>query len=183
MRNVLLSFKPLAFPFIHSAFPRIQRARPKSRFAGARFAPTACPQAGASSEPAAEAKPALAPASPPQTAQAERGLLTRSGNAAFRRQPPRQPRQGAVSSPRRCPTQPLPGSKWRKWLKVAAWTAAFLQPPGEHQISHRETFANSLWLNDPPNIDRPSINRNLESAMEVPGHQHLATKISPLKVS
>src|SRR5713101_4582956 len=41
----------------------------------------------------------------------------------------RQPRQGAVSSPRRHPTQPLPGSKWRKWLKVAAWTAAFLQPP------------------------------------------------------
>jgi hypothetical protein len=54
---------------------------------------------------------------------------------------------------------------------------------GGHQISHSEKFDNSLWLNDPPNIDRPSINRNLESAMEVPSHQHLATKISPLEVS
>jgi hypothetical protein len=50
---------------------------------------------------------------------------------------------------------------------------------GEHQISHSETFANSLWLNDPPNIDRPNLDRNLQSAMEVPCHQHLATKISP----
>jgi hypothetical protein len=49
---------------------------------------------------------------------------------------------------------------------------------GGHQISHSETFDNSLWLNDPPNI-----NRNLESAMEVPSHQHLATKISQKKVS
>jgi len=40
-------------------------------------------------------------------------------------------------------------------------------------------FGNSLSLNDPPNIDRPNINRNLQSAMEVPRHQHLATKISP----
>src|SRR5712692_8789363 len=66
------------------------------------------PQAGASAEQPAEAKPALAPASPPRAA-----------------------RQGAVSSPRRYPTQPLLGSMWRKWLKVAAWTAAFLQPPGD----------------------------------------------------
>src|SRR6266705_2455603 len=76
MKKVLRPFKSLAFPFIHSAFPRIQRARPKSRFAGARFAPTACPQAGASAEPAAGAKPALAPASPAQTSQAGRGLHT-----------------------------------------------------------------------------------------------------------
>jgi hypothetical protein len=47
----------------------------------------------------------------------------------------------------------------------------------------RGRFDNSLSLNDPPNIDRPSINRNLESAMEVPRNQHLATKIPPLKVS
>src|SRR6266571_4750918 len=47
----------------------------------------------------------------------------------------------------------------------------------------RGKLDNSLWLNDPPNIDRPSINRNLQSALEVPCHQHLATKISPLEVS
>jgi hypothetical protein len=54
---------------------------------------------------------------------------------------------------------------------------------GGKQISHSETFDNSLSLNGPPNTGRPSINRNLESTMEVPSHQHLATKISPLKVS
>src|SRR5216683_4540021 len=43
----------------------------------------------------------------------------------------------------------------------------------------RGKFHNSLSLNDPPNIDRPNINRNLESAMEATRHQHLATKISP----
>src|SRR5229473_2378453 len=155
MKQVLRSLKLSAFPYIHSAFPGTQRVRPKSSFARASFDPTACPQAGASAEPPAEAKPALAPASRARTA-----------------------RQGAVSSPGRHPTQPLLGSTWHKWLKAAAWTLAFLQPPGEHQISHSETFDNSLWLNDPPNIDRPSINRNLESAMEVPRHQHLATKIS-----
>src|SRR5712664_3382084 len=131
MKKVLRSFKSLAFPFIHSAFPRIQRARPKSRFAGARFAPTACPQAGASAEPPAEAKPALAPASRARTAR--QGAVS-SGDAGT---PPsggsvrRQPRPGAVSSPRRYPTQPLLRSMWRKWLKVAAWPLAFLQPPGD----------------------------------------------------
>src|SRR6266851_3702560 len=64
------------------------------------------PQAGASVERPAEAKPALAPASPPRAA-----------------------RQGAVSSPRRCPNPPLLGSMWHKLLKAAAWTLAFLQPP------------------------------------------------------
>jgi hypothetical protein len=54
---------------------------------------------------------------------------------------------------------------------------------GGKQISHSETFDNSLSLNDPPNTDRPNINRNLKSALEVPRHQRLATKISPLKVS
>src|SRR5258708_30811954 len=44
------SVKPLAFPFIRLAFPRSQRARPKSKFVRARFAPTACPPAGASAE-------------------------------------------------------------------------------------------------------------------------------------
>jgi len=47
----------------------------------------------------------------------------------------------------------------------------------------RGKFDNSLWLNDPPNIDRPNTDRNHESAIEVPRHQHLATKISPLAVS
>src|SRR6266568_3324837 len=47
----------------------------------------------------------------------------------------------------------------------------------------RGRFDISLSLNDPPNIDRPNITRNLESAIEVPRHQRLATKISPLKGS
>jgi len=42
----------------------------------------------------------------------------------------------------------------------------------------RGTFDNSLPLNDPPNLDHPNIDRNLQSAMEVPRHQPLATKIS-----
>src|SRR5229473_2621585 len=186
MKNVLLSLKPLVFPFIRLAFPRSQRPRPKSGFVRASFDPMACPQAGASAEPPAEAKPALAPASRARTARqgavSSRDPGTPPSGGSLRR----QPRQSAVSSPRRHPTQPLPGPpwhKWRKWLKAAAWTLAFLQPPGEHQISHSETFDNSLSLNDPPNTDRPNINRNLESAIEVPRHQHLATKISPLEVS
>ncbi len=156
MKQVLQSLKLSAFPYIHSAFPGTQRVRPKSSFVPASLDPTAWPQAGASAEPPARAKPALAPASPRRTA-----------------------RQGAVSSPRRCPTHPLLGSMWLKWLKAAAWPLAFLLRAGGNQISHRETFANSLSLNDPPNIDPPSIDRNLKSAMEVPRHQHLATKISP----
>src|SRR6266446_5285594 len=91
--------------------------------------------------------------------------------------------QGTVSTPRRRPTHPLLGSMWRKWLKVAAWTLAFLLSAGGNHTSHSEPFDNSLSLNDAPNIDRPSINRNLRSALEVPRHQHLATKISPLEVS
>src|SRR5713226_5419719 len=106
MKQVLRSLKPSACPFIRSEPPRIQRPRPKSRFVRANLDPTACPQAGASAEQPAEAKPALALASPPRAA-----------------------RQGAVSSPRRCPNQPLLGSMWHKWLKAAAWTLAFLQPP------------------------------------------------------
>jgi hypothetical protein len=42
MKKVLRSFKPLAFLVIRSAFPRIQRSRPKSRFVRARFDRTAC---------------------------------------------------------------------------------------------------------------------------------------------
>ncbi len=69
--------------------------------------------------------------------------------------------QGAVSSPRRHPTQPLLGPMWRKWLKVAAWTLAFLLSAGGNQISHGETFDNSLSLNDPPKTDRPNTDRSL----------------------
>src|SRR5712664_2751861 len=131
MKNVLRSLKPLAFPFIRSAFPRSQRARPKSTFVRATFAPTACPQAGASAEPPAEAKPALAPASRARTARqgavSSRDPGTPPSGGSLRR----QPRPGAVSRPRRHPTQPLLGSMWRKWLKVAAWPLAFLQPPGD----------------------------------------------------
>src|SRR6266849_9925380 len=57
MKNVLRSLKSLAFPFIRSEPPRIQRPRPKSRFVRAHLDPTACPQAGASAERPAEAKP------------------------------------------------------------------------------------------------------------------------------
>src|SRR6266851_4730142 len=183
MKQVLRSLKSLACPLIRSEPPRIQRPRPKSRSFRANLDPTACPQAGASAEQPAEAKPALAPASPPraarQSAVSSRDPGTPPSGGSLRR----QPRQGAVSSPRRCPNQPPLGPMWRKWLKVAAWTLAFLLSAGGHQISHSETFANSLSLTDPPKTDRPSINRNLESAMEVPSHQHFATKISPLEVS
>src|SRR5713101_8184852 len=131
MKNVLRSLKPSACPFIRSEPPRIQRPRPKSRFVRANLDPTACPQAGASAQRPAEAKPALAPASPPratrQSAVSSRDLGTPPSGGSLRR----QPRQGAASTPRRHPTQPLLGSMWRKWLKVAAWTAAFLQPPGD----------------------------------------------------
>src|SRR6266700_5630086 len=123
------ALKPLAIPFIRLELPRTQRARPKSRFVRARFAPTACPQAGASAYRSAEAKPALAPASRARTARqgavSSRDPGTPPSGGSLRR----QPMQGAVSSPRRYPTQPLRGSMWHKWLKVAAWTLAFCIPP------------------------------------------------------
>src|SRR6266581_5248055 len=43
--------------------------------------------------------------------------------------------QGAVSTPRRYPAQPLLGSMWRKWLEVAAWTLAFLLSAGGNLIT------------------------------------------------
>src|SRR5216684_1414853 len=89
------------------------------------------PQAGASAEPPAEAKPALAPGSRARTARqsavSSRDPGTPPSGGSLRR----QPRQGAVSSPSRYPTQPLLGSMWHKRLKAAAWTLAFLQPPSE----------------------------------------------------
>src|SRR6266481_4921710 len=131
MIHVLRSLKSLACPFIRSEPPRIQRPRPKSRLVRANLDPTACPQAGASAEQPAEAKPALAPASPPRAARqgavSSRDPRTPPSGGSLRR----QPRQGAASTPRRHPNQPLLGSMWRRWLKVAAWKAAFLQPPGD----------------------------------------------------
>src|SRR5229473_795556 len=135
MKQVLLSLKHLVFPFIRSAFPRLQRPRPKSRFVRARFAPTACPQAGASAERPAEPKPALAPASRARTARQGAASSRDPGTPPSGGSLPRQPMQGAVSSPHRCPNQPLLGSTWHKWLKVAAWTLAFLLSAGGHLIT------------------------------------------------
>src|SRR6266478_6503608 len=180
MKQVLRSLKSLACPFIRSEPPRIQRPRPQSRFVRANLDPTACPQAGASAERPAEAKPALsATCLPCADSQARRGLLTRSGNAAFRRQPPQTTQAG-----RGFLTAPMPEPTAARFdvaevAKGGCVDACLPATAGGHQISHSETFANSLSLNEPPNQDRPSINRNLESAMEVPTHQHLATKISP----
>src|SRR5713226_2975075 len=134
MKQVLRSLKSLACTFIRSEPPRIQRPRPNSRFVRANLDPTACPQAGPSAEQRAEAKPALAPASHPRAARqgavSSRDPGTPPSGGSLRR----QPRQGAASTPRRYPTQPLLGSMWRKWLKVAAWTAAFLQSPGDIKL-------------------------------------------------
>src|SRR6266849_10640203 len=132
MKKVLRSLKPLAFPFIRSAFLRVQRVRPKSSFFRARFSPTACPQPGASAEePPAEAKPALAPASRARTARQGAVSSRDPGTPPSGGSPRRQPRHGAASTPRRHPTHPLLGPMWRKWLKAAVWALAFLQPPGD----------------------------------------------------
>src|SRR5713101_2202796 len=131
------------------------------------------PQAGASAERPADAKPALsATCLPCADSQARRGLLTRSGNAAFRRQPPQttHARRGLLTAP-----IPDPAPARFDVAEVAKSGCVDACLPAQR----RGTFDNSLWLNDPPNQDRPSINRNLQSALEVPSHQHLATKTSP----
>src|SRR6266567_1418148 len=171
---VLRSLKSLACPFIRSEPPRIQRPRPKSRFVRARFAPTACPQAGASAYRSAEAKPALAPASRARTARqgavSSRDPGTPPSGGSLRR----QPMQGAVSSPRRCPNQPLLGSMWRKWLKAAAWTLAFLQPPQRPCAApHSETFDNSLSLDE---VAEPSPKNRLAGT---PKHKPGTARLPP----
>src|SRR3989442_3939941 len=130
MKQVLRSLKSLACPFIRSERPPLQRPRPKSRFVRANLDdPTACPQPGASAEQPAEAKPALAPASPPRATR-QRAVSSRDpGTPPSGGLPRRQPRQGAVSTPCRHPTHPLLGPMWRLWLKVAPWTPAFLPSP------------------------------------------------------
>src|SRR5947209_9680730 len=153
MKNVLRSLKPLAFPYMHSTFSRSQRARPRSRLDRARFAPAACPQAGASAEPPTEAKPALAPASRARTARQSAVSSRDPGTPPSGGSPRRQPRQCAVSTPRRLPTQPLLGSMWRKWLKAAVWALAFLQPPGDIKfltVRHLITPSRSTRLPNHP---------------------------------
>src|SRR5207245_7115350 len=105
--------------------------RPHTRRVSASFDPTACPQAGASAERPAEAKPALAPASRARTARPGAVSSRDPGTPPSGGSPRRQPRQGAASTPRRHPTHPLLGPMWRKWLKAAVWALAFLQPPGD----------------------------------------------------
>src|SRR2546427_1603423 len=142
------------------------------------------PQAGASAGRPAEAKPALsATCLPCADSQAGRGLLTRSGNAAFRRQPPQtaQAGRGFLTAPMPDPTAAR--SDVAEVAKGGCVDGCIPAIAGGHQTAHSETFANSLSLNDPPKTDRPNIDRSLKSAMEVPSHQHLATKISPLEVS
>src|SRR6266571_4368942 len=86
----------------------------------------------------------------------------------------RQPRQGAVSSPRRCPNQPLLGSMWRKWLKAAAWTLAFLQPPQRPCAApHSETFDNSLSLDE---VAEPSPKNRLAGT---PKHKPGTARLPP----
>src|SRR6266446_8646772 len=163
MIHVLRSLKSLACPFIRSEPPRIQRPRPQSRFVRANLDPTACPQAGASAERPAEAKPALsATCLPCADSQAGRGLLTRSGNAAFRRQPPQttQAGRGFLTAPMPEPTAArFDVAEVAKSGCVDACLPATAPSAGGHQTSHSEKFANSLSLNDPPNIGPPSIDR------------------------
>src|SRR6266571_173022 len=159
MIQVLRSLKSLACPFIRSEPPRIQRPRPKSRFVRANLDPTACPQAGASAERPAEAKPALsATCLPCADSQARRGLLTRSGNAAFRRQPPKtaQAARGLLTEPMPEPTAArLNVAQVAKSGCVDGSIPAIALGAGGRQISHSEGIDNSRSLNDPPNIDRP----------------------------
>src|SRR5713101_6438454 len=112
------------------------------------------PQAGASAERPAEAKPARsANCLPYADSHARRGLHT-------------------------APT-PDPTAARFDVAEVARGGCLDACLPAQR----RGKFHNSLSLNDPHNIDRPSLNRNLKSAIEVPSHQHLATKIPQKQVS
>ena len=163
----------------HSAVQNCPASKARDRNRG-RAAPVLIqrlePQAAASAERLAEAKPAQAPDLPRRASRAGCGLLTRSGNAAFRRQPPQTAKTGPGLL-----TAPTPGPTAARSdvAKVAEGGGVAACLPAQR----RGKFYKSLSLNDPPDIDLPNINRNLESAMEVPRHQRLATKISPLKVS
>ena len=137
------------------------------------------PRAAASAERPAEAKPAQAPDFPRRTSREGCGLLTRSGNAAFRRQPPQTAKTGPGLLTAPTPDPSAARLAVAQVAKVAEGGGVDACLPAQR----RGKFYNSLSLNDPPDIDLPNINRNLESAMEVPCHQHLATKISQKNVS
>src|SRR6266849_6146818 len=107
------------------------------------------PQAGASAVRPAEAKPALsATCLPCADSQAGRGLLTRSGNAAFRRQPPQttHARRGLLTAP--IPDPAPARSDVAEVAKGGCVDGCIPAIAGGHQISHSETSANSLSLND-----------------------------------
>ncbi len=136
-------------------------------------------RAAASPERPAEAKPAQAPDFPGgqagQGAVSSRDPGTPPSGGSVRRQP--RTRRGLHTAPTPDPTAArLAVAQVAKVAKGGGVDACI-------PAQRRGRFDNSLSLNDPPNIDRPNINRNLESAIEVPRHQHLATKISQKKVS
>ena len=166
----------------HSAVQNCPASKARDRNRG-RAAPVLIqrlePRAAASAERPAEAKPAQAPDLPRRASRAGCGLLTGSGNAAFRRQPPQAAKTGPGLHTAPTPDPSAARLAVAQVAKVAEGGGVDACLPAQR----RGTFYNSLSLNDPPDIDLPNINRNLESAMEVPRYQHLATKISPKKVS
>src|SRR6266700_4459952 len=122
---------------------------------------SACPQPGASADRPAEAKPALsATCLPCADSQAGRGLLTRSGNAAFRRQLPQttHARRGLLTAPTPDPTPAR--FDVAQVAKSGGVDACLLHSPQwPCAAPHSEKFDNPLSLNDPPNIDPPNIDR------------------------
>src|SRR6266851_4943773 len=145
------------------------------------------PQAGASAERPAEAKPALsATCLPCADTQAGRGLLTRSGNAAFRRQPPQtaQAGRGLLTAPTPDPSAArFDVAQVAKSGCVDACLPATAPSAGGHQTSHSEKFDNSLSLNDPPNRDPPNIGLPVpsvsSSALRVFFHPALRIRVLP----
>ena len=105
---------------------------------------------------------AMRSALPCADSKAGRGLLTRSGNAAFRRQPPQTAQAG-----RSLLTEPMPEPTAARFdvaevaevAKSGCVDACLPATAGEHQTFHSEKFDNPLSLNDPPNIDPPNIDR------------------------
>src|SRR6266567_2665575 len=170
---VLRSLKPLAFPFIRSEPPPLQRPRPKSSFVRASLDPTACPQPGASADRPAEAKPALsATCLPCADSQAGRGLLTRSGNAAFRRQLPQttHARRGLLTAPTPDPTPAR--FDVAQVAKSGGVDACLLHSPQWPCAAPRsEKFDNPLSLNE---VAEPSpINRLAGTPKLKPGTARL----------
>src|SRR5258708_27208737 len=85
---------------------------------------------------------------PSAGSQAGRGLLTRSGNAAFRRQPPQTAQAG-----RGLLTAPMPEPTAARFdvaevAKSGCLDACLPATAAGNQISHSETFDNLLSLNE-----------------------------------